>query len=206
MDDRITRPEISGTRHNQRPSPPHVTSVCGLSRPADQRRQNAPTGGGSKGLARRARHCARQRRAGMVVRLAHRSFCAFARRRRRAPDASAIVFRAQHLPESIRTASADADGRNFGITAGICEMLLQSTKTKSICCRVAKAWPNGSVKVCAPAAASRWTSPEGGKTGLRHDSFIARKPLPLALRPTRPATVKIKKGGTFQWDGQATPK
>ena len=56
MDDRIARPEISGTRHAQRPSPPHVASVRGLSRPADQRRQNARTGGGGEGFARRARH------------------------------------------------------------------------------------------------------------------------------------------------------
>ena len=71
--------------------------------------QTPEAGGGGEGIPQRPGHRPGQRRARMVFRLAHRAVCAFARRRERAPDAATIVLRAEHLPESVRPAPADAD-------------------------------------------------------------------------------------------------
>ncbi len=57
----------------------------------------------------RSRHCAGQRRARMVVCVAHRPLCTAARRRSGARHAPAIVLPSQHLPQPVWPASADAD-------------------------------------------------------------------------------------------------
>ncbi len=103
-DDEDDRP-----RRSQRPPPPHVAFVRGLSRHANWREQNAGAGEGGEGFARRARHRAGQRRARMVVRVAHGALCAVARCRTSAPDVAAIIFFAEHLPEPVRPASTNAD-------------------------------------------------------------------------------------------------
>ena len=110
MDDRIARPEISGTRHAQRPSPPHVAPVRGVSRRRRSASIKTPELAAAAKVSLDARGIAPDSdvrewsfawRTALYARLhdgeaAHR-------------DVAAVVFRAQHLPQSFRPASADAD-------------------------------------------------------------------------------------------------
>ena len=96
---------------------------------------------------------------------------------------------------------------NFGGASGIIEMLLQSQNGEiEFLPALPKAWPDGSVK--GLRARSGFEVDENWKDG-KLVSATVRSLLgnPCHLRygdVTR--DVKIKKGKTFQWDGQATPK
>ena len=163
MDERKARTARSRTRHAQRPSPPHIASVRRLSRPPDQRGPDARAGGGGESFARRARHRSRQRRARMVVRLAHRAFA----RLRDGEDAhthAAAIFSARNTCPNLfgLHPPMQMDG-NFGITAGDCEMLLQSDQSDQVEHRTL----NSELRILdlLPALPSAW--PAGSVKGLR---------------------------------------
>ncbi len=106
---------------------------------------------------------------------------------------------------------------NFGITAGICEMLLQSDQLElptpnsqlrilDLLPALPKAWPDGSVKGLRArggfAVDLAWK--DGKLVSATVYSLLGN---PCRLRygdVTR--DVKIKKGKTFQWDGQSGSK
>jgi alpha-L-fucosidase 2 len=106
---------------------------------------------------------------------------------------------------------------NFGITAGICEMLLQSDQLElrtpnsqlrilDLLPALPKAWPDGSVKGLRArggfAVDLAWK--DGKLVSATVYSLLGN---PCRLRSgdvTR--DVKIKKGKTFQWDGQSGSK
>jgi alpha-L-fucosidase 2 len=96
---------------------------------------------------------------------------------------------------------------NFGITAGICEMLLQSYEDEiSLLPALPKAWPDGSVKGLRARGGFEVdiTWKDGKLVYATIHSLLGNS---CHLRYGDAARdVKIKKGGTFQWDGQATPK
>ena len=110
MDDREARPEISRTRHAQRSSPPHVASVRGLSRRPDQRRPKRPSWRrrrrfrSTRAALRRTATCANGRSPGAPR---FTRGCTTAKRAHQMLQQ--LVLRAEHLPESVRPASADAD-------------------------------------------------------------------------------------------------
>jgi alpha-L-fucosidase 2 len=93
---------------------------------------------------------------------------------------------------------------NFGITAGMCEMLLQSHEDEiNLLPALPKAWPNGSVKGLRARGGFEvnlaWK--DGKLVSATVHSLLGN---PCRLRygdVTR--DVKIPKGGTFQWDGQS---
>ena len=117
---------------------------------------------------------------------------------------------------------------NFGITAGMCELLLQSDqlelRTPILRPEAAEGRPNSELRILdlLPALPKAW--PDGSVKGLRarggfevditwKDGKLVSTTIhsllgnPCRLRYGDAARdVKIKKGKTFQWDGQATPK
>jgi len=96
---------------------------------------------------------------------------------------------------------------NFGITAGMCEMLLQSHEDEiNLLPALPKAWPDGSVKGLRTRGGFEvditW---QDGKlvSATIHSSLGS----PCHLRYDNVTRdVKIKKGKSFQWDGQPANK
>jgi alpha-L-fucosidase 2 len=93
---------------------------------------------------------------------------------------------------------------NFGITAGICEMLMQSQDGEiSLLPALPSQWPNGNVKgLCAPGGFSVDEQWQDGK--LVSAMIHSRNGGPCKLRygnTTREIT--LKRGGEFEWNGDA---
>ena len=117
---------------------------------------------------------------------------------------------------------------NFGITAGICEMLLQSDqlelRTPILRPEATEGRPNSELRILGllPALPKAW--PDGSVKGLRarggfevditwkDGKLVSATVHSLLGNPCRlrcgdvTRDVKIKKGKTFQWDGQSAPK
>ncbi|HEX7578030.1 MAG TPA: glycoside hydrolase family 95 protein, partial [Verrucomicrobiae bacterium] len=92
---------------------------------------------------------------------------------------------------------------NFGITAGICEMLLQSQNGEiEFLPALPKAWPAGSVKgLRARGGFEADIAWQDGKLTSARVRSLAGNPCRVRYgQLTR--EVKIKKGETFQWDGR----
>jgi alpha-L-fucosidase 2 len=92
---------------------------------------------------------------------------------------------------------------NFGITAGICEMLLQSQNGEiEFLPALPKAWPAGSVKgLRARGGFEADIAWQDGKLTSATVRSLAGNPCRVRYgQLTR--EVKIKKGETFQWDGR----
>jgi alpha-L-fucosidase 2 len=96
---------------------------------------------------------------------------------------------------------------DFGITAGICEILLQSHEDEiNLLPALPKAWPDGSVKgLCARGGFEVDITWKNGKLVSATVHSLLGNPCRLRYGDVT-RDVKIKKGKTFQWDGQATPK
>ncbi len=92
---------------------------------------------------------------------------------------------------------------NFGITAGICEMLLQSHEGEiNLLPALPAAWPDGSVT--GLRARGDFTVDIAWQNGkLIAATIHSPAGNPCHLRYGKATTtVKIKKGGAVQWDGK----
>jgi alpha-L-fucosidase 2 len=96
---------------------------------------------------------------------------------------------------------------NFGITAAICEMLLQSHEDEiNLLPALPQAWPDGSIKgLCARGGFVVDITWKNGKLASATVHSTLGNPCRLRYGNTV-RDVKIKKGKTFQWNGQPETK
>ncbi len=96
---------------------------------------------------------------------------------------------------------------NFGATAGVAEMLLQSHAGEiAILPALPEAWPDGSVHgLCARGGIVADISWSGGV--LRSVRLAASRSVSFDLRyRARTVSVALKAGGAVTWDGRSTPR